>query len=304
MQSETEDRWYVEVGGAPKMMTLDELVEAFEAGTVNSKTLVCEVGGAEWKPLSEVADLGDEEEAPASQQAPSLAPAPVVHASLSTAPLSQRPVPVGGSSAFPAAVARPAAGSAWPPAVNASRPPSAYGSSVPPAGTASPSVVPPSMMPVVQDLSVGLDDDFKPRRSKAPIFAAAAVLLLVGGALGVARFGGGGEIAAPVPVPAAAPVPVETVAAAATTPPAPATAPTPAPSAEEKTASAEKPSDASDSRLSDDVKSKLKDADKTRVDKKKAGKASRGHAVARSKGSSSGVFRAGGNVNDPLNSSL
>jgi hypothetical protein len=303
MQSETEDRWYVEVGGAPKMMTLDELVEAFEAGTVNSKTLVCEVGGAEWKPLSEVADLGDDEEAPPSQQAPSLAAAPVA-ASLPPAPLSQRPVPVGGSSAFPAAVARPAAASAWPPAVNASRAPAAASSFAPPAGTSSPSVVPPSMMPVVQDLSVGLDDDFKPRKSKAPFVATAAVLLLVGGALGIAKFGGGGEIARPIPVPAAAPALVETTAVAATTPPAPAAAPTPTPSAEEKTASADKPAEASDTRLSDDVKSKLKDADKTRVDKKKAGKASRGHAVARTKSSSSGVFRAGGNANDPLNSSL
>jgi uncharacterized protein DUF4339 len=304
MQSETEDRWYVEVGGAPKMMTLDELVEAFEASTINSKTLVCEVGGSEWKPLSEVADLGDEEEAPASQQAPAFAAAPAHAPSLPPAPVSQRSVPVGGSSAFPSAVTRPAA-SAWPPAVNASRPPAQAGSVVPPAFTSSPSVVPPSTMPVVQDLTFGLDDDFKPRKSKAPFVAAAAVLLLVGGALGAAKFTGGGEIVRPVPVPAAAPAPVETVAAAApapTTPPAAATTPAPA---EEKTASADKPADSSDTRLSDDVKSKLKDADKSRVEKKKAAKASRGHTASRAKSSSSsGVFRAGGNVNDPLNSKL
>ena len=300
MQSESEDRWYVEVGGAPKMMTLDELVEAFEASTINSKTLVCEVGGSEWKPLSEVADLGDEEEAPASQHAPAFA-APPAGSSLSQAPLSQRPVPMGGSSAFPSAVARPAAMSAYPPAV-ASRPPALMNSYVPPAGPSSPSVIPPSTMPVVQDLSIG-DDDFKPRKSKAPYVMAAAVVLLVGGALGATRLGGG-EVARPIPVPAAAPVPVETTAVAAPTP-APAAAPTPAPSAEEKTAAADKPSDASDTRLSDDVKSKLKDADKTRADKKKIAKtATRGRAAARTKSGSSGVFRAGGNANDPLNSSL
>src|SRR5688572_6733820 len=74
MQStETEDRWYVDVGGTPTMMTLDELVEAFERGVISAKTLVTEVGGSEWKPLKEVADLGDDEEAPP----PSL-PAPVI----------------------------------------------------------------------------------------------------------------------------------------------------------------------------------------------------------------------------------
>jgi hypothetical protein len=54
------------------------------------------------------------------------------------------------------------------------------------------------------------------------------------------------------------------------------------------------------------VKAKLKDADKSRTDKKKAAKTARGKVASRSKSSSSssGVFRAGGNVNDPLNSKL
>ncbi len=116
--SETEDRWYVEVGGAPQMMTLDQLVEAFEAGTINSKTLVTEVGGSEWKPLSEVADLGDDEASPESEQAP-VAAVPQTMASVAPAPTSLRaPVPLGGSSAFPPAVSR-APASAWPPAVAA-----------------------------------------------------------------------------------------------------------------------------------------------------------------------------------------
>jgi ribonuclease E len=308
MQTDTEDRWYVEVGGAPKMMTLDELVEAFEAETINSKTLVCEVGGSEWKPLSDVADLGDDDEAPASQAAPAIAasvapgaPGYVTPATLPPAPRSVAPVPVGGSSAFPPAVAR-ATLSAWPPAVNASRPPLS-GSMAPSAP--SNSVVPPSTMPVVQDLSLPFDDDFKPRKSKAPYIAAAAVMLLVGGALGAAKFGGGGEVQAAVPVPAAAPAAValptapsvaETTAPAATTPPAAA----PAPSSD--SASSEKSEKSAG--LSDDVKSKLKDADKTRADKKKAAKSSRGRAPAKSKGSSGGVFRNGGNANDPLNSKL
>jgi hypothetical protein len=311
MQTETEDRWYVEVGGAPKMMTLDELVEAFEASTINSKTLVCEVGGSEWKPLSDVADLGDdEEEAPLSQQAPALAgyvtpsklpPAP--------APRSVAPVPVGASSAFPQAVARQTL-SAWPPAVNTSRPP-AFGS-VPPMSAPSNSVVPPSTMPVVQDLSIPSDDEFKPRRSKAPYVAAAAVMLLVGGALGAAKFGGGGEVHVAVPVPAAAPPPVAvatetaTSVAAATPPSTPAPTPSSDSTANTGSGDKDKASDSSDKRLSDDAKSKLKEADKTRADKKKTAKSSRGHAAARSKSSSSssGVFRNGGSADDPLNSKL
>lgn len=313
MQTETEDRWYVEVGGAPKMMTLDELVEAFEASTINSKTLVCEVGGSEWKPLSEVADLGDDEEAgPLSQQAPAVA-AYVTPATLppAPAPRSGAPVPVGGSSAFPKAVARQTL-SAWPPAVNPSRPP-AFGS-VPPMSAPSNSVVPPSTMPVVQDLSIPSDDEFKPRRSKAPYVAAAAVMLLVGGALGAAKFGGGGEVrAAAVPIPAAAPppaaaMPTETATSVAAATPPSTPAPTPSSDSAATTGSGEKDkaSDSSDKRLSDDAKSKLKEADKTRADKKKAAKATRGHASARSKSSSggSGVFRNGGNADDPLNSKL
>src|SRR4051794_5922939 len=95
MQSpETEDRWYVDVGGTPKMMTLDQIVEAFEGGVINAKTLVTEVGGSEGKPLKEVADLGDDEEAaaPSAQAAPhSVAPSPVLAPPLAAARPSQHP---------------------------------------------------------------------------------------------------------------------------------------------------------------------------------------------------------------------
>ncbi len=297
MQSpDTEDRWYVNVGGTPKMMTLDQLVEAFEAGIINAKTLVTEVGGTEWKPLSEVADLGDDEE----EQAPASVAAPPVQRSY--APVA--PAPVRAAPSYPPAVR--ATQSGWPPVVAASHPPSASfaptARSIAPTG---PITLPPnSTMPVVQDLSLGLDDaDFKPRRSKAPFVAAAAVLLLVGGAVSAATFGGGGEVTAPVAVPAAAPVAAPTLntatATTTTSAPEPAKTADPAPTSEstsEKTA-------ASDSRLDEAVKSKLKEADKTRADKKKAAKVSR-RAPSRSKSGSSDVFRAGGNDSDPLNSKL
>ena len=106
--SETEDRWYVNVGSDDvRMMTLDELVDAFENGLITRDTLVVEVGGNEWQPLKEVADLGDEDPVPAA------------------APVRQqaKPAPAPQSSWPPVAVARE---SAWPPA--------AAWSSVAPAG--------------------------------------------------------------------------------------------------------------------------------------------------------------------------
>jgi len=312
MQSpETEDRWYVDVGGTPKMMTLDQIVEAFEGGVINAKTLVTEVGGSEWKPLKEVADLGDDEEAAApSAQAPgaaySVAPSPVTAPPLAGARQNQQP---------PAARATL---SAWPPVV-ASAKPAAFAApspSIPPGNSPSivpsgafPSLAPVSTAPMVQDLGLSLDADFKPRKSKAGYVAAAVVVLFVGGLIGVGRLTGGGEITRPIPVPAAAPVALNTATSnALTTPtssPAPAAAPAPTPTSD--SAPSEKASDsATNTHLSEDVKAQLKDSDKSRAEKKKASKSSHGHTAARSKSSSgsSGVFRNGGNADDPLNSKL
>jgi hypothetical protein len=303
MQSpETEDRWYVDVGGTPKMMTLDQLVEAFEGGVINAKTLVTEVGGSEWKPLKEVADLGDDEE-----EAVAAAPSPVLAPPLAAARPSPHAQPVRATL------------SAWPPVVASAKPvaSTAPSSSVPPGNSpsllpsgTSPSLAPVSTAPMVQDLGLSLDADFKPRKSKAGYVAAAVVVLFVGGLFGVGRLTGGGEITRPIPVPAAAPVALNTATSTAlTTPtstPAPAAAPTPAPTAASDSTSSDKPSDsASNARLSDEVKEQLKTSDKSRTEKKKASKRSHGH-TARSKNSSgsSGVFRNGGSADDPLNSKL
>ena len=312
MQSpETEDRWYVDVGGTPKMMTLDQIVEAFEGGVINAKTLVTEVGGSEWKPLKEVADLGDdEEEAAASAQAPAtahaMAPSPVTAPPLASARPNQQPQ------------AARATLSAWPPVVASAKPAASPSPSIPPGKSPSiapsgayPSLAPVSTAPMVQDLGLSLDADFKPRKSKAGYVAAAVVVLFVGGLIGVGRLTGGGEITRPIPVPAAAPVALNTATSNAfatqTSAPAPAAAPTPAPTTTSDSATSDKPSDsASNTRLSEDVKAQLKDSDKSRADKKKASKSSKGHTAARSKSSSgsSGVFRNGGDAGDPLNSKL
>jgi hypothetical protein len=283
--SETEDRWYVDVGGTPKMMTLDELVEAFEGGIITANTLVTEVGGSEWKPLKEVADLGDEEEAPPpSVQAPALA-----SPSMLPAP------PVQRVSAAPVSANRE---SAWPPAAAWSQAP------LPSRPSAAPlSLGPNSTIPVVQDLGADLDDmPFKKSRSKLPLILAAAVVVL--GGIGFAAMKSGVAAPAPVPVPAAQPVEFQKTVVT----PIPTSAPAAAPTTEAAKPEGEK-AEATDSKgLTDDVKAKLLAADKDRDAKKKSaragGKARGGGARAKGNSGGSGVFRAGGDASDPLNSKL
>ena len=283
--SETEDRWYVDVGGTPKMMTLDELVEAFEGGIITAQTLVTEVGGSEWKPLKEVADLGDDEEAPAS------VPAPVVHAqSLAPAvpvlpPIQRRPAP----SAFPPASSRE---SAWPPAAAWSQAPVASRPSAAPIPSG-----PVSTIPVVQDLSAALDDDmpFKKSRSKLPLILAAAVVVL--GGVGFAAMKSGVAAPAPVAVPAAAPIEFQKTVV---TP-----IPTSEPAAPAPAAAAESEKSEAKSGINEDTKAKLLAADKEREAKKKSSRGrARGAVRSKSSGSSGGVFRSGGDASDPLNSKL
>jgi hypothetical protein len=280
--SETEDRWYVDVGGTPKMMTLDELVEAFEGGIITAKTLVTEVGGTEWKPLKEVADLGDEEEAP-----PPSVRAPATPSMLPAAPVQR-------VSAAPVSANRE---SAWPPAAAWSQAP------LPSRPSAAPlSLGPNSTIPVVQDLGVDLDDmPFKKSRSKAPLVALAAVAVL--GGIGFAAMKSGVAAPAPVAVPAAQPIEFQKTVVT----PIPTSAPAAAPVADTAKAEGEKAEgEKADSKgLSDDVKAKLLSADKERDAKKKSsrGKA-RGSARAKSSSGGSGVFRAGGDASDPLNSKL
>jgi hypothetical protein len=272
--SETEDRWYVNVGSDDvRMMTLDELVDAFEKGVITKETLVVEVGGNEWQPLKEVADLGDDDPVPAAAPARAAAPA-------------QLPKPLVQASWPPQAVARE---SAWPPA--------AAWSSVAPAAqrnSAPVSVAPNSTIPVVQDLDFDLPaQSFKSGKKNIAVFAVLAVAL-AGGA-GFAMSKSGGPATSPVPVPAAAPKLPD---------------PTPTPysnpdKVEEKTPVAPEAKDTED-RLSDDQKKALLSADKEREGKKKSSRAvaprSGGGGAPREKTGS--VFKANGNANDPLNPTL
>src|SRR3954469_16265692 len=70
---DTDDRFYALFDTREvKLMTLDELVEAFEAGLIHENTFVCREGESEWLTLAVVAGLNEEEE----QEL--VAPAPVV----------------------------------------------------------------------------------------------------------------------------------------------------------------------------------------------------------------------------------
>jgi hypothetical protein len=286
---DTEDRWYVDVGGSPKMMTLDELVEAYEAGQITAQSLVTEVGGTEWRTLSEVADLGEEEEepAPASVRAP-------VHAQ------SYAPQPTYPRQAVAAS------GSAWPPVAvaNPSRPSVAATSAISHSAT----LPPQSMAPVVQDLSYGLDDDMpfkKSGKNKFALIGVAAALALGAAGFGLTR-GGGETTTAPVAA-AAVPMAFNTPSTPTPSTPTPSTpAASPAPS---EASDSDKPGEeAKSGRLSEDMKAALLAQDKGRSAKKKGGGAkSGGGARARAPRSSSksdSVFRSGGSADDPLNSKL
>jgi hypothetical protein len=284
--SETEDRWYVEIAGKVEMMSLDELVEAYEAGTISAKTLVTEVGESEWHTLAEVADLPEEEPAPQSVRFP----AP---------PMTAAPVRAAAPQSFPPAARE----SAWPPAAAWASQAPAPTRSVPPS-VAPASFGPLSTAPVVQDLDFGGLDEmpFKRSKGKTAFVAFAAIAVLGAGGFGISRASMAPSVAA-VPVPAAAAfaapspaslgdwkTPLNPVAAPA--------APTPAPVATDA-----KPSD---TRLSDDTKAALAAKDKDVAAKKKAAKSSRPARASsrRSSDSSSGVFRSGGSADDPLNSKL
>jgi len=288
--SDTEDRWYVNVGSDDvRMMTLDELVDAFENGVITRDTLVVEVGGNQWQPLKEVADLGDEEPVPAA--------APVPAPALSRPPITNRP-PIEAQPAAQASFSqRPVSReSAWPPA--------AAWDSVAPAAPfkqtfsgAPVSKVTNSTIPVVQDLDLDLPaQSFKSGGKKK--FAVFAVLTLaVAGGVGFAATRGSGPMTSPVPVPAAAPKLPDPTPTPYSKPAAEETTTTPA------AAETKEPGD----RLSDEQKKALLSADKDRDDKKRTrapAPRSGGGASAPRGGGNSSVFKANGNANDPLNPTL
>lgn len=62
--------WHVQLGGAVRTMTLDELDRAFQSGVIDERTMVLKAGALRWTTLGELAGL--ESQAPPPPQAGSL----------------------------------------------------------------------------------------------------------------------------------------------------------------------------------------------------------------------------------------
>jgi hypothetical protein len=309
---ETEDRFHAQFDSREvKLMTLDELQAAFEAGEIHENTFVCREGDSEWLTLAVVAGIGDEEEPE---------PQPVVE--------RRPPMPN-----------RTPQGVETRPAMPNRRPDVAPLQSRQVTASAYPSVVPPRIVPSTplsfapvttninyQDLD--LDElSFRPKRRLGPLFGALAAIALIGGGAAFAAKGGLHNFVMPsfsalqsaagksqasltlsnieakpsTPAPVAAPV-APTPApepVAAVTPPAPSSTPSASPS------SAATPA------FSDDMKQALLAADNDRKAKhtsKIKGRAPsaaahHGGGAPRAAGSSTG-FKSGGSAYDPLNGKL
>ncbi len=303
METEKDERWYVQFdSGDVRLMTLDELDQAFEAGEVHAQTYLIQVGETQWQTLADVAGLDEASEDESQAAAPAAPPAP--------APVE------AAAPAAPAPFSAPAVTRAESPA--AMRPQNPYATSVMPAVSASayppvitqaPSINPtPSTIPVVSDLDLGIETrSFKSGRKSAMIAALVALPLLGGGGYALTQLD---QPPQPLPKLAAAPPPPATNAARDWNSPAPstpaeATPPAPTPSTSDNSPAS---SDTKTSSLSEDVKKALLEKDQARPKGKSAKKGARGSAAvsrgASSKKGSKGPFSAGGSKDDPLNSNL
>ncbi|MEO8903841.1 MAG: hypothetical protein ABI488_16135 [Polyangiaceae bacterium] len=295
---ETEDRFYAQFDSRDvKLMTLDELTEAFEGGLIHENTFVCREGESEWLTLAVVAGLGEEEE-------PEAAPPPVVVAGRRP-PMPQRTVELAPSVASesrpPMPERRPAMQT-----MPASRMQQAVAPSVIPVVSS----MPLSFAPVASDIDYDTDAlTLRPKRRWGGVLAAAAVLTLVGGGAAFALGGGAHAFASAQPSTPALPLdtkPSEPAAAAAA-PVAPAASPEPV-AAVAPVPAADAPSTAPN--LSDDMKAALLAQDKTHAVKHAAKAKARaasggGVSVARhGKAAASAGLKSGGSAYDPLNGKL
>ncbi|HWZ88481.1 MAG TPA: DUF4339 domain-containing protein [Polyangiaceae bacterium] len=324
---ETEDRFHAQFDSREvKLMTLDELQAAFEAGEIHENTFVCREGDSEWLTLAVVAGLGEEEEEPEPQ--------PVVER---RPPMPNRS-PVGLETRPPMPQRGPDTGDRRPPMPNR-RPDVAPLQSRQVVASAYPSVVPPrivpstplSFAPVTSNINypdLDLDElSLRPKRRLGPLFGALAAIALIGGGAAFAAKGGLHNFVMPsfsalqsaagksqasltlsnieakpsTPAPVAAPV-APTPApepVAAVTPPAPSSAPSDSPSAGATPA------------FSDDMKQALLAADNDRKAKHSSkikgrapsAAAHHGGGAPHAAGSSTG-FKSGGSAYDPLNGKL
>jgi hypothetical protein len=270
-------------GGQLRVLSLDELDEAFNAGDIDERTFVLSPGTTEWTRLGEL--LGLDGEGDAAAAAPVAAPQ-VQH----VAPVMSAPVMGMGMSA-PVMAARPQPHVAPAMVMTPSSPPPS--SMIPPATI---SVAPPVMStrPVAFDLDLDVPDDaLKPKR-RAPVFVAVALFAIAGAGLVAFKNMPAQSEAAATAAAAAAAVPAA--------PPPQSATPTPTYAATQTAAIDDKP------KLTDDQKKALLDADKTRAAKAAANRAAKAerapHHHSGGKHSKEKVFHNGGSAYDPLNASL
>jgi hypothetical protein len=302
----TQEVWHVQLAtGELRVMTLDQLDDAFQNGLVSENTFVYQSGMNDWVKLSELAGLsGDGDETPSTgvrgAESASGDSSGEIAVELSSEP-TIAPPPIAAPSPF--AAPSPAGQQAPHPLHNSNASP--FGVIAVPNGLAAnslfaPTIGPNSTAPVAADkpdLEFDTDVPFANRKSSRAKWVLAVAAL---GAVGVAGVGMmQGWFAKPSsaaalelpPLPTEAPVAMQTPPAAE---PAPADK---APSAD--------PSQGG--RINDNTKKALLDADKARAEKNRARQRVNHAAASAPRGrpaKSATPFHKGGNPHDPLNSSL
>lgn len=338
---DTEDRFYAQFDSREvKLMTLDELVSAFEAGEIHENTFVCREGESEWLTLAIVAGLNEEEEEAAPEPVAERRPpmpnrAPQSVAGETRPPMPNRAPDLGGERRPPMPNRAPesAAVETRPPMPNrrpemntvpASRRVTAYPSVTPPAIAPS---TPLSFAPVTSNINyadLDLDElSLRPKRRAGRVFGVVAALALVGGGAAFAANGGMRHLPFAMPsmsalqsaaghsqasltlsnIEAKPSTPAPVAAPAVPSTPEPVAAVTPPATTDTAPAASAAPA------FSDDMKEALLAADKSRSAKHAAKVKGRAAATAvahRSGGhaGSSTGFKSGGSAYDPLNGKL
>jgi hypothetical protein len=336
---DTEDRFYAQFDSREvKLMTLDELVSAFEAGEIHENTFVCREGESEWLTLAIVAGLNDEQEEPAPEPVAERRP-PMPNRAPQTLetrpPMPNRAPDLGGERRPPMPNRAPEGVETRPPMPNrrpemntvpASRRVTAYPSVAPPRIAPS---TPLSFAPVTSNINyadLDLDElSLRPKRRAGRVFGVVAALALVGGGAAFAANGGMRHLPFVMPSMSAlqsaaghsqASLTLSNIEAKPSTPsPAPVVPSTPEPvaavtppAAPSDTAAAT-PAASAAPQFSDDMKEALLAADKDRSAKhaaKAKGRATAtavAHHSAGHAGNSTG-FKSGGSAYDPLNGKL
>ena len=320
---DTEDRYYAQFDSREvKLMTLDELDEAFNAGHIHENTFVCREGESEWLTLAIVAGIGQDEEEP--EPAPVVERRPPMPGARAHETAAERRPPMPGTRVEAAAVERrppmPTAGDRRPPMpARGAQPVSAYPSLAPAAPIAA--STPLSFAPVTSTIQYQDSDTdefaLRPKRRIGLMVAIAVGLALAGAGTVFALNGGRSAIASAMPSGASLQAAGANTQASLTlskieAKPSAAVAPTPAPEPAPAPAPAETaaPTDGSKAGFSDDMKQALLNADKehkVKTSQKRRGGATHAAAPAAHRGraaSNSTGFKSGGSAYDPLNGKL